>query len=135
MNEQSLVPVTCTLPSESIPAIEEKAKAAGMSRSEYLRSLILTGMEKPSGGSTNGGDLPPSKDPIALLQQLVYLGQRIHIALYRIPKISGSLTLEQLQEISADAASMSFAYMADLDTALAKTQQQIATAQASQAAE
>jgi hypothetical protein len=132
MSEQTLISVSCTLPSEFIPVIEEKAKARNMSRSEYLRTLILSGVETAASPSPDSANPPLSKDPIALLQQLLYLGQRLHIALYRMPKITGSLSLEQLQEISADAANMSIAYMADLDRALAKTRQQITAAQASQ---
>jgi hypothetical protein len=133
MSEQGLIPVSCKLEAEAVAAVDQKAGVAGISRSECLRALILSGLEKAGGGDTTGGEEQPlSQNLVALLQQILYVAQRTHIGMYRMPRQLGFLELEQVEAITADTLQMSVEYMADLDAAMAETRELIAAARAAQ---
>jgi hypothetical protein len=123
MSEQTLISVSCTLPPESIPIIEEKAKAAGMSRSEFLRSLILAGIETPSLSHVAAVSL--SKDPILLLHEVLFGLQRTSIGIYQLAQHSGMFTDEQLDETETKSLEAGIDYLKGLDASIARHRQQI----------
>ena len=123
MSEQTLISVSCTLPPESIPIIEEKAKVAGMSRSEYLRSLILSGIEKSRDDQTAIVSL--SRDPILLLHEILLGLQRTSIGIYQLARHSGMFTDEQLDEAETKSLEAGINYLKGLDASIARHLQQI----------
>lgn len=123
MNEQTLISVSCTLPAESIPIIEEKAKTAGMSRSEFLRSLILSAIDKASGAQTAA--VSPSRDPIMLMHEILLGLQRTSIGIYQLAQHSGMFTDEQLDETETKSLEAGINYLKGLDASIARHRQQI----------
>jgi hypothetical protein len=123
MSEQTLISVSCTLPFESIPIIEEKAKAAGMSRSEFLRSMILSGLETPSLDHATAVSL--SRDPIMLMHEILLGLQRTSIGIYQLAQQSGMFTDEQLDEAETKSLDAGINYMKGLDASIARHRQQI----------
>lgn len=123
MSEQTLISVSCTLPPESIPIIEEKAKAAGMSRSEFLRSLILSVIQKPSSDYTAAVSL--SKDPIMLLHEILLGLQRTSTGIYQLAEYSGMFSDEQLDEAETKSLEAGINYLKGLDGSIARHRQQI----------
>ncbi len=69
--------VSFRLPADAVATIEALAGKAGMSRSEYLRARALSVSE----------DTPSSLE--ALLRHLIYITNRIHIAVYSIAATAG----------------------------------------------
>jgi hypothetical protein len=123
MREQTLISVSCTLPPESIPIIEEKAKTAGRSRSEFLRSLILSGIDKASGAQT--ATVSFSQDPIVLMHEILLGLQRTSIVIYQLAQDSGMFTDEQLDEAETKSLEAGINYLKGLDVSIARHRQQI----------
>ena len=123
MSEQTLISVSCTLPPESIPIIEEKAKAAGMSRSEFLRSLILSVIDKASGAQTAAVSF--SQDPIMLMHEILLGLQRTSIVIYQLAQDSGMFTGQQLDEAETKSLEAGINYLKGLDESITRHRQQI----------
>jgi hypothetical protein len=105
-----------------VAAIDAKAEAVAVSRSEYLRTLILSSLNKPVKEAT-GPSL--AQDPIILLQHIVYALHRIHSAIYAIPEASGTPDLAQLKSIYDTSAQRGVEYLAKLDQHLKQLRQEL----------
>jgi len=100
---------------QEIASIDARAKAAGMSRADFARSKVVAAEEAP-----------PQANVEALLRHLIYMASRIHIALYAIPQMAGTLSTKALKEIYEGTRSESVKYLAELSDVLAATQAKIA---------
>lgn len=130
MEDAELKTITFKVSGEDAESIDKAVRESGLSRSDYIRQCLLN-LSSP--GKENPPEAPLAENPLALLQQILYVVQRIHMGLYRMPKVIGSLTLEQLQEISADTVGMAVKYMAEVEAALSKTRSDIAAERAARA--
>jgi hypothetical protein len=110
-------------------AVAETAKQLGISLSEYLRKRLLTPSNTELGNSASE---PPSKDPIILLQQILYGLQAVNAALFGIAELLGAAGAD-LDQVIEHARGRGIKYLANLDARIAHTRQQIAAAQAAQA--
>jgi hypothetical protein len=111
MNQESLVTLSFKVSADDIPKIEQRAAAAGMNRSEYLRHCALSSANQDSSAETN-----------KLLRHIIYILARIHSAAYFIPERQQVLSTEALQSIYADTIKSARNYMADLDNKLPAVQ-------------
>jgi len=100
---------------EEAETIDAAAKALGMTRSDYLRSRVLSA---PSA--------TPTANLEALLLYLIYITNRTHIAVYSIAENAGTPTTDRLRTIYEDAVTAGLRYMIELPERMAKTQAQIA---------
>jgi replicative DNA helicase len=129
MNEENLVAFTFKVSADEAEVIQAAADQEGISRSECLRNAI----SKYIRNRTQTPADAPTSNVEALLRHLIYIGSRIHIALYALHETAGTLSTAALQEVYEHAVSESLKYMVGLDDRITKTQTQIA-AQANSAA-
>jgi hypothetical protein len=113
------------LSSEEVQKIDAAAAAAGMSRADYTRSRLLSPNPAPApeAGSKHFEDL---------LLHLIYIANRIHVAVYYIAETAGTLPTERLEELYDEVAEEGIRYLNDLPQHMAKVQAQM-TAQANTA--
>ena len=100
---------------EEAETIDAAAKGLGMTRSDYLRSRVLSVPDSISTGNLE-----------ALLRYLIYITNRTHIAVYSIAENAGTLTTDRLRTIYDDAVTAGLRYMAELPERMATTQAQVA---------
>ena len=100
---------------EEAETIDAAAKGLGMTRSDYLRSRVLSVPDSISTGNVK-----------ALLRYLIYITNRTHIAVYSIAETAGTLTTDRLRGIYDDAVTAGLRYMAELPERMATTQAQVA---------
>ena len=101
---------------EEAETIDAAAKAGNMTRSDYLRSRVLAAHA-----------LTPTPEIERLLQHLVYIASRIHVAVYAIPETAGTISTRQLREIYDGARSAGLEYMSNLSERIAGAEAQVAS--------
>jgi hypothetical protein len=115
--------ITFKVSGEEAESIDSSARTAGLSRSDYIRQRLLNLSRAPQ---PTPEPISLSKDPIALLHQVLYGLQRIIAAQYRIPFMAGTLPAEQLEIAGAHTIQKATAYLSNLEAGLAKTRKQVA---------
>jgi hypothetical protein len=110
------------LSEEEAEAIKAAASTEGISVSEYLRNRAV-----PRSNETSPANLE------ALIRYLIYMTNRVHIAVFSIPEVAGTLSAEQLQPIYDSATAEAVEWMPELSKHMAKLQARI-TAHTSTAA-
>lgn len=123
MSDDNLVTISCKLHADTVAAIEREAENATVSRSEYMRSLILSALNHPA---KNPVEAKLSENATILLQQILFALQRIHVTLYRMPRVLGTISDPVLEGIAGDARKMGLEYLASLDERLAATRREVA---------
>ncbi len=103
---------------EELETIEIAAANQGVSRSEYLRTKVLSA----SGANTESNAEASLQHLEGLLRHLVYITSRTHAAVYAIPETAGTIPTEQLREIYEDARIAGLEYIADLPVRMAKAE-------------
>ena len=119
---------SCKLNPETIAIIDRRAKQAGMSRSECLRRLIMAGIGHDEDSASDRESAPFSKNTVELLQETLYALQRIHISMFGIAGLSG-IDQAELEKLSEETRGRSLKYLANLDTRIAQTRQQLIDAE------
>jgi hypothetical protein len=76
------------LSSEELQKLETEAAEAGMSRADYIRRTLLSARATPLAEAGNS-------DIEALLRHLIYITNRIHIAIYSIAETAGTVSLHR----------------------------------------
>jgi hypothetical protein len=102
------------LSEEEAEAIKTAASTEGISVSEYLRNRAV-----PRSNETSPANLEP------LIHHLIYMVNRLHIAVFSIPEVAGTLSTDQLRTIYDSAAPEAVEWMAELPKHMAKLQAQI----------
>ena len=108
---------------EELETIEIAAANQGVSRSEYLRTKVLSS----SSASTESNAEGSLQHLEGLLRHLVYITSRTHVAVYAIPETAGIISTKQLREIYEGARTAGLEYMANLPERMAKAEAQIAS--------
>jgi hypothetical protein len=118
MNDENLITVSCKLNSDTVAAIERAAEKAAVSRSEYLRSIILASI-------TPAENMAETRDSTVLLHYIIYGLQRIHTGMYMMAETAGALSPEQLDEIERATAQRGIEFLSNIDERIAKTRAQL----------
>ena len=108
---------------EELETIEIAAANQGVSRSEYLRTKVLSARS----ASTESNAEASLQRLEGLLRHLVYITSRTHVAVYAIPETAGTMSTKQLREIYEGARIAGLEYMADLPERMATAETQIAS--------
>ena len=108
---------------EELETIEIAAANQGVSRSEYLRTKVLSA----SSASTESNAEALLQHLEGLLRHLVYITSRTHVAVYAIPETAGTISTKQLREIYEGARIAGLEYMADLPERMVKAETHIAS--------
>jgi hypothetical protein len=95
-------------------ALDEEATKAGVSLTEYVRSKAFS-----------AASAAPTADLEALIRYLIYMINRLHVAVFSIPEVAGTLSTEQLQTIYESAVTEAVQWMPELPKHMAKLQAQI----------
>jgi hypothetical protein len=122
MNDDNLITVSCKLNPDTVAAIEREAEKAAMSRSEYLRTLILSSLNpvaKPA-------ETPETRDPTVLLHQILFGLDRLHHGMYIIAETAGVLPPEQLKSIADKTVRDGIDFLDTIDERIARTRRQLA---------
>jgi hypothetical protein len=122
MNDDNLITVSCKLNPDTVAAIEREAEKAAMSRSEYLRTLILSSMAP----GTPGQKVVDTRDPTILLYQILYGIDRVHNGMYKIAHIAKALTPQQLKELFEETTHDGIDFLSTIDERITKTRRQLA---------
>ena len=115
--------VSFQVSADELQAIENAATKLGVSRSEYLRTKVLS--TTSASEERNPDDSPRELE--RLLRHLVYITSRTHVAVYAIPETAGTISTKQLREIYDDARTAGLEYMAELPERMAKAEAQLAS--------
>ncbi len=115
--------VSFQVSADEVEAIESAAANLGVSRSEYLRTKVLSA----SSASTESNAEALLQHLEGLLRHLVYITSRTHVAVYAIPETAGTISTKQLREIYEDARITGLEYMADLPERMVKAETHIAS--------
>jgi hypothetical protein len=95
--------------------LDEEATKAEQTLTEYVRSKAFS-----------AGNTAPTRDLEPLSRYLMYMINRVHIAVFSIPEVAGTLSTEQLQTIYDSAVPEAVEWMPELPKHMAKLQAQIA---------
>ena len=76
MDENELKSITFKVSSEEAENIDNAARQAGLSRSEYLRQRLLVSQE----GAQPAGNTVDTRDPALLLYQILYGIDRLELS-------------------------------------------------------
>jgi predicted DNA binding CopG/RHH family protein len=114
MEEKEQRVITFKLSAEEADILDGRASQAGMSRSDYLRTVIFAPTRSPNDNLEE------------LLRHLIYIADRTHIAVYYIAEIAGTLPTERLQAIYDEAAQEGVRYLNELPQRIATVQAQLA---------
>jgi hypothetical protein len=115
--------VSFQVSADEVEAIESAAADLGVSRSEYLRTKVLSA----SSASTECNAEASLQRLEGLLRHLVYVTSRTHVAVYAIPESAGTISTERLREIYEGARIAGLEYMADLPERMVKAETHIAS--------
>ena len=107
------------LSAEELQKIEAEAVEAGMSRADYIRRTLLS---VPATAPADAGN----RQIEALLRHLIYITNRIHIAIYSIAETAGTVSTDRLETIYENSVTEGLQYMADLPKIIAKVQALVA---------
>lgn len=108
---------------DELQAIENASAKLGVSRSEYLRTRVLS-----TTGASEERNLDDSPRQLErLLRHLVYITSRTHVAVYAIPETAGTISTKQLRELYDDARTAGLEYLAELPERMAKAETQLAS--------
>jgi hypothetical protein len=105
------------LSEEEAEAIKATASTEGISVSEYLRNRAV-----PRSHETSPANLE------TLLHYLMYMINRLHIAVFSIPEVAGTLSTEQLETIYDSAGTEAVEWMNELPKHMGKLQTRMNTA-------
>jgi hypothetical protein len=119
MNDDNLITVSCKLNPDTVAAIERAAEKAAVSRSEYLRSIILESI-------TPAENMAETRDPTVLFHHIIYGLQRIHTGMYLMVETAGVLSPEQLDAIERATAQRGIEFLSNIDERITKTRAQLA---------
>jgi hypothetical protein len=108
---------------EELETIEIAAANQGVSRSEYLRTKVLSARS----ASTESNAEASLQRLEGLLRHLVYITSRTHVAVYSIAETAGTISTRQLREMYEAARTAGLEYMATLAERMAKAEAQIAS--------
>ena len=108
---------------EELETIEIAAANQGVSRSEYLRTKVLSA----SSASTESNAEALLQHLEGILRHLIYITSRTHVAVYAIPETAGTISTKQLREIYEGARIAGLEYMADLPERMVKAETHIAS--------
>jgi len=108
---------------KELETIEIAAANQGVSRSEYLRTKVLSA----SSASTESNAEALLQHLEGILRHLIYITSRTHVAVYAIPETAGTISTKQLREIYEGARIAGLEYMADLPERMAKAETHIAS--------
>ena len=125
MEEKSTKILSFEVPAEQAQAAAEAAKELGISLSEYLRKRLLNLIS----GKEETGPIPLSRDPIMLLQHILYCVQRIHSNQHQIAHMTGALSAEDLDVLGNHTIEQGINFLANLEQRMAKTRQDLAAFQ------
>lgn len=115
--------VSFRISAEEDEIIKAAARDQGISVSEYVRARVLS-----DGATSDKGVAKTRVSHIErLLRHLVYITSRIHVAVYALPEIAGTISSKQLREIYEGARTAGLEYMAELPERMAKAETQIAS--------
>jgi hypothetical protein len=92
-------------------AIKATASTEGISVSEYLRNRAV-----PRSNEASAANLD------TLLHYLMYMFNRLHIAVFSIPEVAGTLSAQQLQTIYDSAGTEAVEWMNELPKHMGKLQ-------------
>ena len=107
---------------DELQAIENAAAELGVSRSEYLRTKVIS----TTGASDERNPDDSPRDVERLLRHLVYITSRTHVAVYAIPETAETLSTKQLRTIYDDARSAGLEYIAELPERMRKAEAGVA---------
>ena len=107
------------LSSEELQKIEAEAVEAGMSRADYIRRILLSARAIAPADAGNS-------HIEALLRHLIYITNRIHIAVYSITETAGTVSTDRLETTYENSQTEGLQYMADLPKIMAKVQALVA---------
>jgi hypothetical protein len=119
MNDDNLITISCKLNPDTVAAIERAAEKAAVSRSEYLRSIILASI-------TPAENMAETKDPTVLLHHIIYGLQRIHTGMYMMAETAGVLSPEQFDAIDRATAQRGIEFLSNIDERITRTRAQLA---------
>jgi hypothetical protein len=122
MSEENLLALSFKVSADEAQSIQAAADEQGISRSEYLRNAISESIRNRK--QTLGDD--PRDNVEGLLRHLIYMASRIHIALYTMNEIAGTLSVDQLKKIYEGTRRASAKYLAELSDELTSTEARIA---------
>jgi hypothetical protein len=106
--------ISCKVSDEEAETIKASAAALSISVSEYVRKRVLS---RASEASTSNLE--------TLSRFIIYMINRLHIAVFSIPEVAGTLSTEQLQTIYDSAVPEAVEWMPELPKHMAKLQAQI----------
>jgi hypothetical protein len=107
MDDKEQKVITFKLSAEETEALDAKATAARISRSDYLRMLVSAPPQAGNEGLER------------LLRQLIYIMNRTHMAVYSIAEDAGLTSTEDLQKIYTRSQRAGIEYLAKLPERIA----------------
>jgi hypothetical protein len=122
MDENELKSITFKVSSEEAENIDNAARQAGLSRSEYLRQRLLV----PQEGLQPAEKMGETRDPTILLYQILYGIDRLHNGMYMMAEEAKTLSPQQLKEIFDETTRAGVDFLSTIDERIAKTRKQLA---------
>jgi hypothetical protein len=95
--------------------LDAEAAQSGVSLTDYIRRKVLATEE-----------VPPRANLERLLRHVIYMASRIHIAVYAMHEMAGTLSKDELKKIYEGTRPASAKYLAELSDELTSTEARIA---------
>ena len=123
MDEKESRLLSFQVSAEEADNIDKAAREAHLSRSEYLRQLLL-------GSARMLKELAPNpamtRDTTVLLHQILFVADRLYNTIFRIAESEGVLSSTQLDAIEHRTARESIDFLSTIDERVARTRRQLA---------
>jgi hypothetical protein len=118
MNDDNLITVSCKLNPDTVAAIERAAEKAAVSRSEYLRTIILASI-------TPAETMAETRDSTVLFHQILFVLDRIHNGMYMMAEMAETLSPEQIRAIEYDTDTDGIDFLSNIDERIARTRRRL----------
>jgi hypothetical protein len=123
MDEKESRLLSFQVSAEEADGIDKAAREARLSRSEYLRQLLLASPRSPKETPANPA---MTRDTTVLLHQILFVIDRLYNSIFRMAETSKVLSSAQLDAIESVTARESIDFLSTIDERVARTRRQLA---------
>ena len=123
MDEKESRLLSFQVSAEEADGIDKAAREARLSRSEYLRQLLLASTRSPKETPANPA---MTRDTTVLLHQILFVIDRLYNSIFRMAETAKVLSSAQLDAIESATARESIDFLSTIDERVARTRRQLA---------
>jgi hypothetical protein len=123
MDEKESRLLSFQVSAEEADNIDKAAREARMSRSEYLRQLLLAA---PRSSKDSVPSVAAPRDTTVLLHQILFVVDRVYNTIFQMAEMAGAFSEAQLSAIESKSHREGIDFLSTIDQRVARTRRQLA---------